>query len=92
VAATTFAVLTAASNVPVTYMTVVDRRAYSLGGVTGTLAVDALISVARCVLDGDSAFEVRSQTIQARSRKREPCHRSAAVRLGFKSRKGKVCS
>ena len=51
-AATTFAFLTAATNVPVTYMMLVDGRAYSPGGVTGTLAVDASISIAACLLMG----------------------------------------
>lgn len=51
-AATTFAFLTAATNVPVTYMMVGDGRAYSTGGVTGTLAVDASISIAACLLMG----------------------------------------
>src|SRR5579884_2801671 len=39
-------------SVPVTYMMVADGRAYSLGGVTGTLAVDASISIAACLLMG----------------------------------------
>jgi len=51
-AATTFAFLTAATNVPVTSMMVVDGRAYSPGGVTGTLAVDASIGIAACLLMG----------------------------------------
>ena len=51
-AATTFAVLTAATNVPVTYMMVLDGRAYAPGGIVGTLATDALISIAACLLAG----------------------------------------
>lgn len=48
----TFAVLTAATTVPVTYMIVLDGPAYSLGGVTGTLALDASIGIAACLLTG----------------------------------------
>lgn len=51
-AATTFAFLTAATNIPVAYMTLVDGRAYSSGRVAGTFAVDALISIAACLFMG----------------------------------------
>jgi MFS transporter, PAT family, beta-lactamase induction signal transducer AmpG len=49
-AATTFSVLTAATNIPVTYMMFVDGRGYLIGGVTGTLAADAGISIVACLL------------------------------------------
>lgn len=51
-AATIFTFLTAATNVPVTYMMIVDGRAYSPRGIAGTFAVDALISIVACVLAG----------------------------------------
>lgn len=51
-AATTFAFLTAATNVPVTYMMVADGRAYSAAGIGGLLSADATISIGACVLAG----------------------------------------
>ncbi|HLY40642.1 MAG TPA: hypothetical protein VKR52_05480 [Terracidiphilus sp.] len=51
-AATTFAFLTAATNVPVTYMMLVDGRAYTPAGLTGTFAADASISIVACILMG----------------------------------------
>ena len=51
-AATTFAFLTAATNIPVTYMMVADGRAYSAAGIAGTLSVDASISIAACLVMG----------------------------------------
>jgi MFS transporter, PAT family, beta-lactamase induction signal transducer AmpG len=47
-AATTFAFLTAATNVPVTYLTVIDGHAYSIAGITGTLFADAAIGIGAC--------------------------------------------
>ena len=51
-AATTFAFLTAATNIPVTYMMVADGRAYSAAGIVGTLSADASISIAACLVMG----------------------------------------
>ena len=51
-AATTFAFLTAATNVPVTYMMVADGRAYSAAGIVGTFSADASISIAACLVMG----------------------------------------
>jgi MFS transporter, PAT family, beta-lactamase induction signal transducer AmpG len=51
-AATTFTFLIAATNVPVAYMLYVDGRAYSFGGVRGSFAADAAISIVVCVLLG----------------------------------------
>lgn len=48
-AATTFTVLSAATYVPITYMMVLDGRGYVLGGIAGTLAMDAAISLASCL-------------------------------------------
>src|SRR5215469_18396322 len=51
-AATTFAFLTAATNVPLTAMMFIDGRAYAVAGIAGMLAVDALIGIAACILAG----------------------------------------
>lgn len=51
-AATTFAFLTAASNIPVTYMMVADGRGYAMGGVGGSFAMDAGIGITACLLLG----------------------------------------
>ncbi|HEX4756384.1 MAG TPA: MFS transporter [Terracidiphilus sp.] len=51
-AATTFAFLTAATNIPVTYMMVADGRGYSMGGAVGSFATDAGIGIASCLLLG----------------------------------------
>jgi MFS transporter, PAT family, beta-lactamase induction signal transducer AmpG len=51
-AATTFSFLTAATNVPVTYVTLIDGRAYAKAGITGTLLVDAAIGIVTCLLAG----------------------------------------
>jgi PAT family beta-lactamase induction signal transducer AmpG len=51
-AATTFTFLIAATNVPVAYMLYVDGKAYSFGGVRGSFAADAAISIVVCALLG----------------------------------------
>jgi PAT family beta-lactamase induction signal transducer AmpG len=51
-AATTFIFLIAATNVPITYMLLVDGRGYSLGGIAGGFAADAVASIAMCLLIG----------------------------------------
>lgn len=51
-AATTFACLTAATNIPVTYMIVADGRGYAMGGVAGSLAIDAGVGIAACLILG----------------------------------------
>ncbi len=50
VAATQFSVLIAAVNLPITYMGFVDGRAYTAGGVRGSFALDAGVSLAVCLL------------------------------------------
>ena len=68
-AATTFAFLSAATNVPVTYMMVVDGRAYALGGIAATLGVDAAISIVACLLMGLllSRFDRKASRLGAQS-------------------------
>lgn len=49
-AATTFALLMAATNVPITYILVADGHGYSFAGLAGLFATDALIGIAACLL------------------------------------------
>lgn len=70
-AATTYAFLTAATNIPVTYMMVADGRGYAMGGVAGSLGVDAGISIAASLLLGlmlywlsDKAFGQRPEIVE----------------------------
>jgi PAT family beta-lactamase induction signal transducer AmpG len=51
-AATQFGVLIGVSVIPLTYMQVIDGRAYGWGGVTGSLLADAVISGVVCLLMG----------------------------------------
>jgi PAT family beta-lactamase induction signal transducer AmpG len=51
-AATTFSVLAAASNLPLIYMQVIDGRAYASHGIAGAFTADALICIAACALLG----------------------------------------
>jgi MFS transporter, PAT family, beta-lactamase induction signal transducer AmpG len=51
-AATNFTFLIASSNIPITYMVLLDDRGYAKGGVTWALATDALVSIVSCVLLG----------------------------------------
>lgn len=49
-AGTTFAVLTAAANLPIVYMLDVDGSAFKAHGVTGSFATDAGLSIISCIL------------------------------------------
>ncbi len=49
-AATTFALLTAAMNLPIDYMEAVDARGYDWHGLAGAYMTDAGVSAAACVL------------------------------------------
>jgi PAT family beta-lactamase induction signal transducer AmpG len=51
-AATAFTVLSAATYVPITYMMVADGSGYSMGGIAGSLSMDAGISIASCMVVG----------------------------------------
>jgi len=51
-AATLFTVLTAATNLPITYMQFLDGRGYGWRGLTGAFLADATVSIAACVLLG----------------------------------------
>ena len=71
-AATTFAFLTAATNIPVTYMMVADGRGYVIGGVAGSLAMDAGISIAACLLLGLLLYQLRGKAIRTGRETIEP--------------------
>ncbi len=58
-AATLFSLLISMANLPITYMGFVDGRAYTWGGVRGSFAVDAGVSVAVCLLLGWGLFASR---------------------------------
>jgi MFS transporter, PAT family, beta-lactamase induction signal transducer AmpG len=66
-AATTFSFLTAATNVPVTYVTLLDGRAYAKAGITGTLFVDAAIGIVTCLVAGTvlARMEARRAVVAA---------------------------
>ncbi len=49
-AATTFALLTAAMNLPIDYMEVIDAQGYDWHGITGAFVTDASIGAAVCIL------------------------------------------
>lgn len=51
-AATTFSLLAAASNLPLIYMQIFDGRVYASHGVTGAYLADALICIAACLVLG----------------------------------------
>jgi MFS transporter, PAT family, beta-lactamase induction signal transducer AmpG len=51
-AATNYAVLNAAYNVPITYMLLVDGSGYERWGVAGALAVDAVVGLVACLALG----------------------------------------
>jgi PAT family beta-lactamase induction signal transducer AmpG len=51
-AATQYGVLTGVTQIPLTYMQMIDGHAYDFGGVMGTFAADALISGAACLILG----------------------------------------
>ena len=71
-ASTTFAFLTAATNIPVTYMMVIDGRGYATGGVTGCFAIDAGIGIATCLLLGFLLSRIRGGAFNAGGSKLEP--------------------
>ena len=64
-AATQFSLLIAATNLPIIYMGFVDGRAYTSGGISASLMVDAGISIAICALLYGvlRSLRVRSETL-----------------------------
>jgi MFS transporter, PAT family, beta-lactamase induction signal transducer AmpG len=64
-AATTYAFLAAATNIPVTYMMVADGHGYARGGVAGSLAVDAGIGIITCLLLGLLLYRLPGKTFGA---------------------------
>ena len=49
-AATTFSFLTAATNIPITYMMLADGHVYSTHGIAGSFTLDASICIGACLL------------------------------------------
>ena len=72
-AATTFAFLTAATNIPVTYMMVADGRGYAMGGLAGCFAIDAAVSIAACILLGLLLYWIPGGGFGTRINAIEPC-------------------
>jgi PAT family beta-lactamase induction signal transducer AmpG len=70
-AATTFTLLSASTYVPITYMMLLDGKGYSIGGVTGSLAMDAGISTVSCVLIGLLLYKLTRRSFHVRGS--EPC-------------------
>lgn len=60
-AATTFTFLSTATNIPVTYMVLIDGHGYALGGVAGALAMDGAIGVVTCLLLGLLLYRLRGK-------------------------------
>ncbi len=70
-AATTFTVLSAATYVPITYMMVVDGKGYSIGGIKGSLGIDAAISIGSCLAIGYLLYGLRRKSLHLRIAKSE---------------------
>lgn len=66
-AATTFTLLSAATYVPITYMMLIDGRGYSIGGIAGSLEIDAVISIASCLLTGLLLYRLSGKSFYLRS-------------------------
>lgn len=64
-ASSRFAILNAASIVPITYMQFADGKGYDLGRLTGALATDAALSAAACVVMGLLFRTVWARTAEA---------------------------
>jgi PAT family beta-lactamase induction signal transducer AmpG len=64
-AATTFSFLTAATNIPVTYMMVADGHGYSTRGMAGSFGLDASISIGACFLAGLLVSKFDRRTFRA---------------------------
>lgn len=64
-AATTFAVLSAAYNFPIDYMVAVDGHAYQWNGIAGAFIVDAGLGILSCLLLALMLWLLRSKTAKA---------------------------
>jgi len=73
-AATTFTFLIGAVNVPLTYMMLIDGRAYTYGGVAGSFAADAGISIATCLVIGTVLYRLSGKAFGAGHPAMEPVH------------------
>jgi PAT family beta-lactamase induction signal transducer AmpG len=73
-AATTFAFLTAATNIPVAYMMFADGRGYAMGGVVGSFAMDAGIGITACLLLGLLLYRLPGNAFGRGNEIIEPLH------------------
>ena len=64
-AATTFTFLVGATNVPLTFMMLIDGHAYSYGGAAGSFAADAGISIATCLIIGTVLYRLSGKAFGA---------------------------
>ena len=62
-AATTYCLLTSASNIPITYMLVVDGAAYARHGVAGSYVADAGLSLAAALILGTLLLRYRRRSV-----------------------------
>ena len=67
-AATAYSLFNAASLIPIIYMQVIDGRAYTCHGVTGSFLADALFGLLACALLGLLLRLVRHPTRPLRTR------------------------
>jgi PAT family beta-lactamase induction signal transducer AmpG len=62
-AATTYCLMVSASNIPITYMLLVDSAAYGRYGIAGSYAADASFSLLGCVLLGALLYSFARRAI-----------------------------
>ena len=80
-AATTFAFLTAATNIPVTYMMVIDGRGLCMGGLVGSFTLDAGIGICRLSTDRSASLPSSRCRIRRGSQGRRASRSLVAGRL-----------
>jgi MFS transporter, PAT family, beta-lactamase induction signal transducer AmpG len=62
-ASTTFCFITSAYGVPITYMLYVDAFGYARGGISGSLAIDAVTGIVASVLLGGMLWWIRRRAV-----------------------------
>jgi PAT family beta-lactamase induction signal transducer AmpG len=63
-AATAFTILSASTYVPITYMMIADGSGYSLGGIGGSLGMDAAVSIVSCLVIGFLLYRLSGKTLR----------------------------
>jgi hypothetical protein len=63
-AATAFTILSASTYVPITYMMIADGSGYSLGGIAGSLGMDAAVSIVSCLVIGFLLYRLSGKTLR----------------------------